>query len=194
MAKKGLKYVVFAKKTTAGSYMDGIRISPAVRVSVNLTKAEGKDYGDDIVVDSESSVTGGTVEVELNHDESEIHTYLLGHEEDTSTHEIDFNVNDTPDPVGMGFLQPASMAGGTKWIGVWINEVKFSDPNEEANTKTDSVNFQHTTLSGEMIVQDDGLWKTRKVFNSAADGIAWITEKAGGTITVVGTASPGTGG
>lgn len=191
MAKKGLKHVVFAKKTTAGAYMDGIRLSPAVRVSLSLNKAEGKDYGDDIVVDSESSVTGGTVEVELNHDENEIYTYLLGHDEDTTTHEIDFNVNDVVDPVGMGFLQPASMAGGNKWIGIWVDEVRFSDPDEEANTKTDSVTFAHITLSGDIIVQDDGQWKTRKVFATAADGIAWLAEKAGGTVSQVGTVTTG---
>ena len=186
MAKKGLKHVVFAEKTTAGSYTDGIRISPAVRVSLNLNKAEGKDYGDDVVVDSESSVTGGTMEVELNHDEDEIYTYLLGHEKDTTTNEIDFNVNDSPKAVGAGYIQPASMAGGNKWIAEWVTEVKFSDPNEEANTKTDSVSFVHTTLSGDIIVQDDGQWKTRKVFDTAAAAIAWVEEKAGGNVTTVG--------
>lgn len=182
MARKGLKHVVFAERSTAGTYSDAIRVSPAVRVAVNLTKAEGDDYGDDYVVDSEATVTGGTVEVELNHDEDEIYSFLLGHAKDSSTSVITYDIADEPPVVGMGFVQPATQSSGRVWIAEWITEMKFSEPNEEAGTKTESVNFRHTTLSGKILIPDDGEWKTRKVFSTAADAIAWVDTQAGGNI------------
>ena len=181
MAKKGLKHVVFAELTSAGAYTNAKHISPAVRVSVSLTKAEGKDYGDDVVVDSESAVTGGTVEVELNHDEDDIYTFLLGHKEDSVGNEIKYNTDDEPPIVGMGYIQNATLTDGRRWIAEWIYQVKFSEPDEEANTKTDSVSFQHTTITGDMMVQGDGNWKRRKVFTTASAAIAWVDAIASGT-------------
>ena len=182
MARKGLKHVVFAEQSTAGTYSDGIRVSPAVRVSINLTKAEGDDYGDDYVVDTEASVTGGSVEVELNHDEDEIYSFLLGHEKDGTSGVIAFDVDDEPPIVGMGFVQPATTSAGRVWIAEWINQIKFSDPNEEANTKTDSVSFNHTTITGKILIPSDGEWKSRKTFDTAADAITWVDTQAGSDI------------
>lgn len=177
MAKKGLRHVVFAEKTTSG-YTNGKHISPAVRVSINLTKAEGKDYGDDMVVDTESSVTGADVEVELNHDEDDLYTYLLGHKEQTTGNTIEFSVDDEPPILGMGFVVNSTVTAGRKWVATWVNQVRFSEPNDEANTKTDSINFQHVTLTGDMIVPDDGIWKLRKEFTTASAAIAWVDEMA----------------
>ena len=179
MAKKGLKHVVFAEKTSSGSYTNGKHVSPAVRVSINLTKAEGKDYGDDMVVDSESSVTGADIEVELNHDEVDIYTFLLGHREESVGNVVNFSVDDTPPIVGMGYVVNSTVTEGNRWVGIWVNEAKFSEPNNEANTKTDSINFQHITLSGDMLIPEDGIWMKRKVFTTASAAIAWIDGLAG---------------
>lgn len=183
MANKGLQHVVFAKKITGG-YANLVHISPAARVAVTMTKAEGNDYGDDRLVDTESQVTGADIEVELNHDEKNIYNYLLGHVDTSTGYETQFAVDDDPPVLGMGFLVKSRVTSGTVWVGTVFKEVKFSEPNITAQTKAESVNFQHITIPGKMLIPEDGTYKIRKEFTTASAAVAWIDGKLGGDVLV----------
>lgn len=78
MAKKGIEYVVFGKLQANGTYKDGKRLSPAAAFNGNATKSNVKDYGDNRAVETDNSVTGGTLTVELNDDTDEIYNICLG--------------------------------------------------------------------------------------------------------------------
>lgn len=181
MAKKGIRYAVFARATVAESgtitYADGRHISPVVGFNGTMNKTSGKDYGDDHVVDSENGVTGGTLTVELNNDEDEIYTYLLGHAKasGSSGGTVTYNIDDEPPLVGVG----AYGKSGTKWVAKWYSLVKFSEPDDNNSTKTENVEFGHITLEGEILIPDNGDWKFREVFDTEAAAKTWVNSRAG---------------
>lgn len=161
MAKKGIEYCVFGKLQEDGSYTDGKYLSPAAKFDGNPTKSNAKDYGDNRVVDTESAVTGGTLTVELNDDEDELYTYLLGHKERTEGGgEIAYNTEDEAPFVGVGAVGKS----GKKYVAKFYPKVQFSEPNDENSTRQENTTFNHITLEGEIIVPEDGEWKRRKTF------------------------------
>lgn len=181
MAKKGIRYAAFAHATVGAggaiTYADGCVISPVAGFNGSANKASAKDWGDDRAVDSENSVTGGTLNVELNNDEDDIYTYLLGHTKATGSgsSEVTFNVDDEPPLVGVG----AYGKSGSKWVAKWYSLVRFSEPNDDNTTKQENVTFGHITLEGEIIIPENGDWKFRETFETEAAAKTWINTKAG---------------
>lgn len=181
MAKKGIRYAVFAHATEAVdgtiTYSEGVNISPVAGFNGQTTRASGKDYGDDRVVDTENSVNGGTLTVELNNDEDDIYTYLLGHTKATGQtgNPITFNVDDEAPRVGVG----AYGKSGTKWVAKWYSLVQFSEPNDDNSTRQDSAVFNHITLEGEILIPANGDWKQRETFSTETAAKAWVNSKAG---------------
>lgn len=181
MAKKGIRYAVFAHATVATdgtiTYAEGKHISPVVGFNGAMTKTSDKDYGDDRVVDTENSVTGGTLTVELNNDEDDIYVYLLGHDKATGSSGslITYNIDDEAPLVGVG----AYGRSGRQWVAKWYSLVKFSEPDDDNSTKTENVEFGHITLEGEIMIPENGNWKFREVFETEAAAKSWIDSRAG---------------
>ena len=181
MAKKGIRYAVFAHATEAANgsmtYADGCNISPVAGFNGSTTSSNAKDYGDDRVVDTDNGVTGGTLSVELNNDEDEIYTFLLGHQKATGSEGgvVTFNVDDAAPFVGVG----AYGKSGNKWAAKWYRKVQFSEPNDDNTTKQENTTFGHITLEGEILIPGDGNWKEREVFDTEAAAKTWLNTKAG---------------
>lgn len=183
MAKKGIRYAVFATRTetvgTGGTvtveYSNGTNISPVVTFNGSVNTSTQKDYGDDVVQEVDSSVTGGTLSVELNNDEDAIYTMLLGHSKDTNSSEISFAADDVVPYIGVGAIGKS----GTGWSAKWYPKVQFREPNDDNQTKQENVTFGHITLEGEILVPEDGIWKVRKDFATLTEAKTWLNGKAG---------------
>lgn len=183
MAKKGIRYAVFATRTEATSaggvvtvtYSNGTNISPVVTFNGSVNTSNQKDYGDDVVQEVDNSVTGGTLSVELNNDEDDIYTMLLGHTKDSTSSEIAFSSEDTIPYVGVGAIGKS----GSEWVGKWYPKVQFHEPNDDNQTKQENVTFGHVTIEGEILIPDDGNWKVRKTFDTLAAAKTWLNGKAG---------------
>ena len=171
MAKKGLEYVVFGKLQENGTYKEGKRLSPAAAFNGTPTKSNAKDYGDNVLQEVDNSVTGATLSVELNNDVDEIYTYLLGHTK--STDEAPF--------VGVGAVGMSE----NKWVVKFYTKVKFSEPNDENQTKQENTTFTHVTLEGEAMVPEDSKeWKIRATFETLKAAKDWLNKKVGITTEV----------
>lgn len=182
MAKKGIRYAVFATRTetvsegtTTVTYSNGANISPVVTFNGSINASNQKDYGDDIVQEVDNSVTGGTLSVELNNDEDDIYTMLLGHSQDSTSSEIAFDEEDVTPYIGVGAIGKS----GSSWVGKWYPKVQFKEPNDDNQTKQENVTFGHISLEGEILVPEDGTWKVRKTFDSLAAAKTWLNGKAG---------------
>ena len=173
MSKYGIEYAVFAAKDSSGQYTDGRWISPVAAYNGTPTVVSGADYGDNRSLDPESYVAGGTLSVEFNRDQDEIYTFLLGHEQDTGG-EISYNSNDEAPVVGTGAIGRSD--GGYK--GVFYKEVQFHEPNDENQTRTNSIQHNHLTVEGEIMIPEDGEWKLTKRFDSLEDAKAWLNALA----------------
>lgn len=173
MAKKGLDYVAFAKYSCLGgttTYSDGVKLSPAAAFNVTVNSNTSKDYGDNRAVETVSEVTGGTLSVELNDDNANIYSYLLGAEASTETGtEAVFksNANDDPPLVGAAAIGKT----GNKWRLKVYKKCQFSEPNDENTTKQESTTFGHVTLPGELLIPEDGEWRIVKDFSTLAAAI-----------------------
>lgn len=176
MAKKGIEYAVFGlldEKT--GTYSKGKYLSPVAGFNGNPTKASGTDYGDNRALETDNSVTGGTLSVELNDDNDDIYVFLLGHAKDLESGEISYNVNDVPPYVGCGAIGKS----GNQYVGKFYKKVQFGEPNDENTTKQENTTFAHTTVEGTILIPEDGEWKKRKTFETLEAAKAWLNGLVG---------------
>ena len=186
MSKKGLRYVAFGKLKADGTYEDGRHLSPAVNFNATANSSDVKDYGDDRVVETDKSVTGGTVTVELNNDDDDLYTYLLGHVKGVTGTALDVitsNVDDVAPFVGCAAIGQS----GSKWVAKIYLKCQFAEPADENATKEEQVAFNHITLEGDIFPMENGDWKKRKTFDSYAaaksyvDSLFNVTEAQGAT-------------
>lgn len=179
MSKKGIEYAVFGIfNETAGTYSGGTYLSPVAAYNGNPARSSVKDYGDNRVVETDNSVTGGTLTVEFNHDQEDIYTMLLGHQLETgesTTKAILFNANDVAPYVGTGAIGKSE----GDYVAKFYKKVQFAEPNDENQTKQENTTFNHVTLEGEIFVLADGSWKETKRFSTLAAAKAWLNSKVG---------------
>lgn len=175
MAKKGIEYVVFGKLQANGTYKDGKRLGPAATFNGSATKSNAKDYGDNRTVETDNSVTGGTLTVELNNDTDEIYTYLLGNKKTGDGEEIISSADDIAPYVGVGAIG----LSGTEYVAKFYNKVQFSEPNDDNQTKQENTTFNHISLEGEILIPEDGNWRRRKTFATREEAKAYLNKIVG---------------
>ena len=84
---------------TSISYNAGKRVAEAVSASINWNRADGRFYGDDVVLDSDNGVLGYTIDFEPSGLSDAIRAALLG--EKLATSEYTITSEAAPD-VGFG--------------------------------------------------------------------------------------------
>ena len=114
MAKTGFEYTVIAKLTdpnaeslSAVAYTDGMYMGPNAAFNVAVNANDVKDYGDDNVTETDTSVVDATVSVEHNELTQAQEAYILGHTIDETSHEMISNGDDVPPYLGIGLLARA---------------------------------------------------------------------------------------
>lgn len=97
----------------------------------------------------ESATTLGNIEVEIQKNEltTEQKADLLGHTID-SKGAIIYGANDTPPWVAIGFR---TLKSNGKYRYVWLYKGKFLEPEDNSETKGDSINFQSDTITGQFV-------------------------------------------
>ncbi len=194
MAKIGLNNFRYSTATIGvnGSITYGTPKKPAKAVSFTFTPtlAEGKLYADDALAEYVSEVVGGTVSMELDKDDIDTLKDLLGHS--VATQEETANAEDVIPYVGVGRVTKLMVNGAVKYRGTVLSLVKFKEPAEQDNTKGESIEFNTTTLEGEMLMPEDGNWRKRKIFDSKTDAINYIETALGRTSGTSGTSGTST--
>ena len=189
MAKIGLNNFRYSTATIGvnGSITYGTPKKPAKAVSFTFTPtlAEGKLYADDALAEYVSEVVGGTVSMELDKDDINTLKDLLGHT--VTTDEETSNSEDEIPYVGVGRVTKLMVNGAVKYRGTVLSLVKFKEPTEQDNTKGESIEFNTTTLEGEMIMPEAGDWRKRKIFDTKSAAIDYIETALGKTSGTSGT-------
>lgn len=133
--------------TTAPVY-DAPKSAPGV-ISVNINPNASQEtlFADDGPYDT--ATTLGKVDVEINKAEltTENKADLLGHTIDDNGG-IVYSSTDTPPWVAIGFR---TLKSNGKHRYVWLYKGKFTDPEDNNETKGDSINFQTDTISGQFV-------------------------------------------
>lgn len=150
--------------TTAPVY-DTPKSAPGV-ISVNINPNASQEtlFADDGPYDT--ATTLGQIGVEINKAEltAENKADLLGHEIDENGGVV-YSDNDVSPWVAIGFR---TIKSNGKYRYVWLYKGKFTDPEDNNETKADSINFQTDTISGQFVKlnnpikingKDKRLWK-----------------------------------
>lgn len=180
MAKVGFEYIVAGLLDTSASvsaatatYTDAREIGPGANANGSPTSSDVKDYGDDRTVETDVSVTGGTLSLELNEPTMENEAWILGHSVDESGGMVR-NTNDIPPYIGVGFVGKSRRDGATIYRTKIYLKTQFKEPSDENATKQESVTFNHTTLEGNLFQLENGDWKTDAEYETLAEAKAAI--------------------
>lgn len=180
MAKTGLEYIVVAiLKDQTPSYEKGQYLGPSSTFNGSPTVSDVKDYGDNGTTETDVSVTGGTLSLELNENTLATYAFLLGHELDEETGEVISNEDDIAPYVGAGAVGKSRRNNKNKYTAKFYYKAQFKEPNDENATKQENTTFTHTTLEGNLFKLDNGAWKVQNEFDTLAEAKAWVNEKAG---------------
>ena len=185
MAKTGFEYTVMGKleagtdtKLSDCSYSDGIYMGPNAAFNFTPNANDVKDYGDDRVTETDTTVIDGTISVEHNELTAEQEAYMLGHTLGADG-AIVSNADDIAPYLGIGFVGKSKRNGNNKYTAKFYPKTQFREPGDDNATKQDSTSFAHTTMEGNMFTLQNGDWREAKEFDSLSAAKAWLNEKVG---------------
>lgn len=181
MAKIGMEYVCSAELTESNAggtysrtYANGKYWGPSSSFTGSPTNADVKDYGDDRAVETDTSMTGGSLSVELNEDTLELESWLLGHTYDASTKTMTCSSEDVPPFLGTAAIGKSRRNNATIYRAVVYFKTQFTNPEDGLQTKQENTTFNHTSFSGSIFECEDHKWKEAKEFDSLADAKTYI--------------------
>ena len=185
MAKIGFEYVVAAeldaenaKSAEAVKYKNAKVIGPAANANGTPNSSDVKDYGDDTTVETDVSVTGGTLSLELNEPTMDNEAWMLGH---TTTKEGGMvrNASDIPPFLGVGFVGKSRRDNKTVYRSKIYLKTQFKEPSDENATKQEAITFNHTTMEGNMFQLENGDWKVENEFETLTAAKAHVNKVLG---------------
>ena len=158
----GLRNLVYAKMLTDPPYGQGQAsyekpklIAGAISANINPNASTETLFADDGPF--ETATTIGQIEVELNVADLplEVQAELLGHTYQNGV--LIRKAGDVPPWVAIGFK---SLKSNGKFRYTWLAKGKFSIPEQNNQTKGDSVEFQTPTITGSFVKREcDDEWE-----------------------------------
>lgn len=149
----GCDHLVYALMTTedtatSAPVYDAVKSAPGVMsVNINPNASQETLFADDGPM--ETATTLGKIDVEIKKNEltTENKADLLGHQVDGSGG-IVYGDSDVPPFVAIGFR---TLKSNGNYRHVWLYKGKFTDPEDQNETKGDSINFQADTIKGQFV-------------------------------------------
>jgi len=159
MATIGLRDLFYAPITEQpdGKEIFGkpVRLAKAIQAQMSTQIAEAKLFADDAVDESVKEFVSGTLTLNINDLISKHQAYLLGQKMDADG--VVYADGDDEAPyVAIGF-RATKTRGRFKYI--WLYKVKFAIPDENYQTKGESIAFQTPSIVGTYQKRNDGKWK-----------------------------------
>ena len=178
MAKIGLtnfRYSILTEGSDGSPIFDGPHTpGHAISCSVEISNNDATLYGDDTVIEKDTSFQSGTVTMGIDKDDVETMSTLLGHTVDETSGVMSRNANDTAPYVGLGRVITKMVGGEYKYTVEILYKVKFAEPSQEDTTKGESIEFGTTEIEGTVSALKSGLWSEQKTFTSKEDALQFI--------------------
>jgi len=176
MATIGLRDVYYAKLLTdpvegTPTYATPKHIAGAISANVNPNSSSATLFADD--GPSDTAATLGEISLELNMKDLDLATQaeLLGHTLDNGV--LKKKGADVPPWVAVGFR---TLKSNGSYRYYWLNKGKFATPEEDLQTKGDSIEFQTPTITGSFVKRDsDDEWQ-RQADSDDTESAAAITK------------------
>lgn len=186
MAFVGLRHPVWAPITsetdgTEPVYGKGVVVGHAMTADIAFKRSDTTLYADDVGVDSDNAITGGTVTLGTDDISDEAAVAMLGERKKESGEIVE---GSSPAPYGgFGYIRVCRVKGVTGYIGYWLYKTQFGRGDESAKTRGETLEWQTPTIKGNMLgVYADDSGETsvreRKRFATAKEAEAWLDGKA----------------
>lgn len=149
----GCDHLVYALMTTeetatAAPVYDTVVPAPGVMsLNINPNASLATAFFDDGPGDTASTLGNIDVEIQKNALTSQNKVDLLGHSLDANGGVV-YGGDDTPPWVAIGFR---TLKSNGKYRYVWLYKGRFADPEDNNETKADSINFQSDTIVGQFV-------------------------------------------
>lgn len=194
MAKIGLKYPVAAVITTDATatalpkYDKGFVIGKAVQADKNIESNNNPLYGDDAVVENDTSFQNGTLTLTVDDfgntaaEGIEIQAKLLGHKvvEEESVKILEKSAGDNAANVGVGYYKTKILRNQQMYEVTILLKVKFQLPSESSQTKGESIEWQTSEIEGRIMATEfNGKYERTAIFDTEAEAIAFINKTFG---------------
>lgn len=156
---KGLRSFLYAELTEAevdgaASYGAPEKLAGAIEAKVTYDTNDAKVYVDDTLGETDSSITGGTIDLTIDDDDMTVFGPLLGMDEITTGEGVTAikgyvtKVSDSPKNVGFGYIVMKQVKGQTKYVVRFFYKVKFKPFSSDAKTRGESTEFITPTVQG----------------------------------------------
>ena len=149
----GCDNLVYALMTTedtissAPVYDDVVAAPGVMSININPNSTLATAFFDDGPGDTASTLGNIDVEIQKNALTSQNKADLLGHSLDANGGVV-YSGDDTPPWVAIGFR---TLKSNGKYRYVWLYKGRFADPEDNNETKADSINFQSDTIAGQFV-------------------------------------------
>jgi phi13 family phage major tail protein len=172
---KDLYYALLISDASDGAtYGTPVKIVGAITANINPNSNKGTLFADDGPMDTMSQL--GVIEITLGIADIPlaIQAALLGSDAPTSG-KLSKKATDVPPWVAIGFK---SLKSNNSYRYVWLDKGKFGEPEDNSETKKDTVNFQTATIVGNFVKRDyDERWKlVADEDEGYTDGDDWFTD------------------
>lgn len=191
MAFVGMKYCVAApiQAETRGqaiTYGSGVVVGEAIGATINFSRNSGGIYGDDMLVDSDNSVTGGTVEinvVDIRKDAIPVIFSVSKDSGDSGGADVYHELGDASPDIGLGYIRVNRYKGKYTYYAYWIHKAQLAINNETASTKKESIEWQTPTASGNImgvVIDSTGktVFRDYAQFDTEAAATTWLNTRA----------------
>jgi phi13 family phage major tail protein len=179
MANIGLTNIWYSPLTEGADgtaiYAGAKQLGKAVSCSTSITNNEAKLYGDDVLQESDTSFSNGTITLGVTDDDDDVFAELLGHTVNADG-EVIKAATDAPIYVGLGRIVTKMVNGAYKYKVEFLYKVKFSEPSKDENTKGESIEFATPSIEGVISTLDDAAntWNKSKTFTTKSDALTYL--------------------
>lgn len=184
MAKIGLnnfRYGILTNETNGVATYGGAKTpGKAISCNVEITNNDAKLYADDVVQETDTTFSTGTVTIGVDREDYQVQADLLGHAYTADTG-IARNANDVAPYVGFGRVIVMMEDNVRSYKVEFLRKVKFSEPSQENNTKGESVEFATVEMEGTVSTLANGDWSVSQTFDNKEDAIAYLESLLGTT-------------
>lgn len=155
----GCDNLVYALMTTeetissAPVYDDVVAAPGVMSININPNSTLATAFFDDGPGDTASTLGNIDVEIQKNALTAQNKADLLGHAIDSKGGVV-YAGNDVPPWVAIGFR---TLKSNGNYRYVWLYKGRFSDPEDNNETKADSINFQSDTIKGQFVKLEYGV-------------------------------------
>ena len=182
----GMRAAEYAYSTN--SYSSAFHIGDAINVNLSVTMVEGSLYANNKRKEYKQKFDTGSIQNSVDDITDTVEAKLLGHSTTSVTvgtstvTAVVSNENDKAPELGVGFYQTVTRNGADKFRVVVLRRVVYGEPEDNAETMDNTIKFNGRTITGTILSDKNGDWKTDVTVDSAAEAEAFLD-------AVLGTAS-----